>query len=130
MIFHNRMLTLSSLFALLLRISLLCQGQVEGISDSVQLDFFEQKSIQTEEGYLQQTLVSFEGLGSLVPNIEIEERTEVESEESATDSALDTVPSRGEFTVLKVFTLFTNKAIQGSRLPLYDFFHSWKIHLS
>ncbi len=124
------MLTISSLFALLLRISLLCQGQVEGISDSVQLDFFEQKSIQTEEGYLQQTLVSFEGLGNLVPNIEIEERTEVESEESATDSALDTVPSSGEFTVLKVFTLFTNNAIQGSRLPLYDFFHSWKFHLS
>ncbi len=124
------MLTLSSLFALLLRISLLCQGQVEGITDSAQLDFFEHKSIQTEEGHLQQALVSFKGLGSLVPTIEIEERTEVESEESATDLVLGTVSSSREFTFRKVFSLFTNKAIRGSRLPLYDFFHSWKIHLS
>lgn len=124
------MLTLSSLFALLLRISLLCQGQVEGITISAQLDFFGQKTIQTEEGHLQQPLVSFEGLGSLVPTIEIEERTEVESEESATDLVLGTVSSSREFTFRKVFSIFTNKAIRGSRLPLYDFFHCWKIHLS
>lgn len=124
------MLILSSLFALLLRISLLCQGQVEGITDSAQLDFFEHKSIQTEEGHLQQALISFEGLGSLVPSIEIEERTEVESEESTTDLIFSTGLSVCEFTSIKVFTSLNNKAIRGSRLPLYDFFHSWKFHLS
>lgn len=130
MIFRNRMLTISSLFALLLRISLLCQGQVEGLTDSAQLDFFEQKNIQTEEGHLQQALVSFEGLGSLVPTIEIEERTEVESEESAADLVLGFVSSSREFTFCKVFSLVTNKALRVSCLPLYDIFHSWRIHLS
>jgi hypothetical protein len=124
------MLTLSSLFALLLRVSLLCQGQVEGITDSVQLDFFENTAIQTEEGHIQQPILTFEGLGSLVPSIEIEERTEVESEKSSSDFILGTSPSFRQFTFLKVCQLFSNKAIRGSLLPLYDFFHSWKIHLS
>lgn len=124
------MLTLSSLFALLLRISLLCQGQVEGITDSVQLDFFENQTLQAEEGHFQQAQLSFEGLGSLVPSIEIEERSEVESEESALDFTLSSVTSFSEPGFLNVCRLFSNKAIRGSRLPLYDFFHSWKIHLS
>lgn len=124
------MLTLSSLFALLLRISLLCQGQVEGITDSVQLDFFENQTGKAEEGHLQQVQFTFEGLGSLVPSIEIEERSEVESEESAIDFALGSVTPFSERSFLKVCRLFSNKAIRGSRLPLYDFFHSWKIHLS
>ena len=124
------MLTLSSLFALLLRISLLCQGQVEGITDSVQLDFFENQTGQAEEGHFQQAQLSFEGLGSLVPSIEIEERSEVESEESATDFVVGAIASFNERGFLKVCPLFSNKAIRGSLLPLYDFFHSWKIHLS
>ncbi|MBM3427057.1 MAG: hypothetical protein FJX97_08705 [Bacteroidetes bacterium] len=124
------MLILSSLFALLLRISLLCQGQVEGITDSVQLDFFENQTAQAEEGHLQQAQLSIEGLGSLVPSIEIEERSEVESEKSPTDFALSSVASCSGRGFLKVCPLFSNKAIRGSRLPLYDFFHSWKIHLS
>jgi hypothetical protein len=124
------MLTLSSLFALLLRVSLLCQGQVEGITDSVQLDFFENTAIQTEEGHIQQPILTFEGLGSLVPTIEIEERSEVESEKTSSDFILGTSASFSQFTFLKVCQLFSNKAIRGSLLPLYDFFHSWKIHLS
>ena len=124
------MLTLSRLFALLLRISLLCQGQVEGITDSVQLDFFENQHLTTEKGHLQPAQLSFEGLGSLIPSIEIEERSEVESEESAIDFALGSVTSFSERGFLKVCRLFSNKAIRCSRLPLYDFFHSWKIHLS
>jgi hypothetical protein len=124
------MLTLSSLFALLLRISLLCQGQVEDITDSVQLDFFENQTAQAEEGHFQQAQLSFEGLGSLVPSIEIEERSEVESEESPTDFAIGLVASCSESGILKVCPLFSNKAIRGSLLPLYDIFHSWRIHLN
>ncbi len=130
MVFRNCMLTLSSLFALLLRISLLCQGQVEGITDSVQLDFFENQTVQAEEGHFQQAQLSFEGLGSLVPSIEIEERSEVESEESPTDFAIGLVASCSESGILKVCPLFSNKAIRGSLLPLYDIFHSWRIHLN
>ncbi len=130
MVFRNCMLTLSSLFALLLRISLLCQGQVEGITDSVQLDFFENQTAQAEEGHFQQAQFSFEGLGSLVPSIEIEERSEVESEESPTDFAIGLVASSSESGLLKVCPLFSNKAIRGSLLPLYDIFHSWRIHLN
>ncbi len=130
MVFRNCMLTLSSLFALLLRISLLCQGQVEDITDSVQLDFFENQTAQAEEGHFQQAQLSFEGLGSLVPSIEIEERSEVESEESPTDFAIGLVASSSESGLLKVCPLFSNKAIRGSLLPLYDIFHSWRIHLN
>ncbi|MCM0042146.1 MAG: hypothetical protein NBV61_05205 [Algoriphagus sp.] len=124
------MLSLTSLFALLLRLSLLCQGQVEGISVSVQLDFFENQTLQAEEGHLQHAQLSFEGLGSLVPSIEIEERSEVESEESASDFLLGSVASFRESAFLRVCHLFRDKAIRGSHLPLYDFFHAWKIHLS
>ena len=129
MVFRNCMLTLSSLFSLLLRLSLLCQGQVEGISDSVQLDFFENNAIQTPENQFQPSFVSFEGQGSLTPNIEIEERAEVESEDSDSEIAIHSISSFKEIVKNKGGSLFTNKAIRGSRLPLYDFFHSWKFHL-
>ena len=129
MVFRNCMLTLSSLFALLLRLSLLCQGQVEGISDSVQLDFFENNAIQSSENQFQPSFFSFEGPGSLTPNIEIEERTEVESEDSNSDIAIQVISSLNEIVKNKGGSLFSNKAILGSRLPLYDFFHSWKFHL-
>ena len=124
------MLTLSSLFSLLLRLSLLCQGQVEGISDSVQLDFFENNSIQSPENQFQPSFFSFEGPGSLTPNIEIEERTEVESEDSDSEISIQAIPNFDAIVKNKGGSLFSNKAIRGSRLPLYDFFHSWKIHLS
>lgn len=124
------MLTLSSLFALLLRLSLLCQGQVEEISDSVQLDFFESNSIQSPENQFQPSFVSFEGLGNLTTTIEIEERAEVESEDSDPEISIDFLYNFKEIVKIKGGSLFSNKAIRGSRLPLYDFFHSWKIHLS
>jgi hypothetical protein len=124
------MLTLSSLFSLLLRLSLLCQGQVEEISDSVQLDFFENHAIQTPENQFQPSFFSFEGPGSLTPNIEIEERTEVESEDSDSEISIQAI-SKNAIAIVKNKggSLFRNKAIRGSRLPLYDFFHSWKFHL-
>ena len=123
------MLTLSSLFSLLLRLSLLCQGQVEGISDSVQLDFFENNSIQSPENQFQPSFFSFEGPGSLTPNIEIEERTEVESEDSDSDISIQAIYNFHAIVKNKGGSLFSNKAIRGSRLPLYDFYHSWKFHL-
>ncbi len=55
------MLTLSSLFSLLLRLSLLCQGQVEEISDSVQLDFYKSEAIQSLENQVQPSMFRFEG---------------------------------------------------------------------
>lgn len=124
------MLTLSSLFSLLLRLSLLCQGQVEEISDSVQLEFFENHAIQTPENQFQPSFFSFEGPGSLTPNIEIEERTEVESEDSDSEISIQAI-SKNAIAIVKNKggSLFRNKAIRGSRLPLYDFFHSWKFHL-
>ena len=124
------MLTLSSLFALLLRLSLLFLGQVEEITDSVQLDFFESNSIQSSENQVQPSYVSFEGQGSLTPTIEIEERTEVESEDSDSEISIHSLYRLKEILKSKGGLLFSNKAIRGSRLPLYDFFHSWKIHLS
>lgn len=130
MIFRNRMLTLSSLFALLLRLSLLCQGQVEEIADSVQLDFFESNAIQSSENQFQPSFVSFEGPGSLTSNIEIEERTEIESEDSDSEASIHSIYTFKKVVKIKSGSLFSNKAIRGSRLPLYDFFHSWKIHLS
>lgn len=130
MIFRNRMLTLSSLFALLLRLSLLFFGQVEEITDSVQLDFFESNSIQSSENQFQPSFFSFEGPGSLTSNIEIEERTEIESEDSDSEVSIHSIYTFKEIVKNKSGSLFSNKAIRGSRLPLYDFFHSWKIHLS
>ena len=124
------MLTLSSLFSLLLRLSLLCQGQVEEIADSVQLDFYESNAIQSLENQFQPSYVSFEGTGSLTPNIEIEERTEVESEDSDSEISIHSLYTFKEVVKNKGVSLFSNKAIRGSRLPLYDFFQSWKIHLS
>ena len=130
MIFRNQMLTLSSLFALLLRLSLLCQGQVEEIADSVQLDFFESNAIQSPENQFQPSFVSFEGPGSLTSNIEIEERTEIESEDSDSEASIHSIYTFKKIVKIKSGSLFSNKALRGSRLPLYDFFHSWKIHLS
>lgn len=124
------MLTLSSLFSLLLHLSLLCQGQVEEISDSVQLDFYESEAIQSPENHFQTSFFSFEGPGSLTHTIEIEERTEVESEDSDSEISIHSLYSFKEIVKIKGVSLFSNKAIRGSRLPLYDFFHSWKIHLS
>lgn len=124
------MVSISSLFAILIRISLLFQGQLEGINDRVHLDFFENQTFQSEQGNLHQPHISFDGIGSLVPSIEIEERSEVESEKSSKDLIFGDLPSIKELSFLKTFSLFTNKAIRGSRLPLYDFLHSWKIHLS
>jgi hypothetical protein len=130
MIFRNRMLTLSSLFALLLRLSLLFLGQVEEITDSVQLDFFESNSIQSSENQFQPAYITFEGQGSLNSTIEIEERAEIESEDSDSEISIQAIPNFDAIVKNKGGSLFSNKAIRGSRLPLYDFFHSWKIHLS
>jgi hypothetical protein len=108
---------------------LLCQGQVEEITDSVQLDFFENNSIQSPENQFQPSFFSFEGPGSLTPNIEIEERTEVESEDSDSEISIQAISNFSAIVKNKSGSLFSNKAIRGSRLPLYDFFHSWKFHL-
>ena len=61
---------------------------------------------------------------------EILRRAEVESEDSDSEISIHSLYNFKEIVKIKGGSLFSNKAIRGSRLPLYDFFHSWKIHLS
>ncbi len=124
------MLSLASLFALFFRLLLLFQGDVVTIQYALPFNLVDSKFIQSENTNLHAEVVSFEDFGSIIPNIEIEERSEVESEDSSLDLGLGTVSTGWAFYFQPLSSLFTNKAIRGSRLPLYDFFHTWKIHLS
>jgi hypothetical protein len=121
------MLTLSSLFVLLLRLTLFCQGQVEGLSNLGSFIFFETQTVHSEASQLQPILISFESSGSLTATLETEERAEVETEDS--DFSILSVYSFHEFVRNKGGFLFSIKTFRVSRLPLYDIFHSWRIHL-
>lgn len=125
------MISFLSLITLFLRLSLAIQGGLGVNSDQVpsgdQLHC-QQTSPTQESLYADPTW--FEGNISLVRKLENEERVEAES-----DSFLDF------YTGISIDFLFTahelvpnsefsTKAIRGSLPPLYDIFHSWKIHLS
>jgi hypothetical protein len=73
---------------------------------------------------------SFNGIGTLVPSIEVEEKVEVESESTTAVLLLHSSKFVRKDLLAGFFSIFGNKAIRGSLLPLYDFFHTWKIHLS
>lgn len=125
------MFIVSSLFVFLLRISMAFQGQVEILADAVQQEFFaSQGKEETAQQQVRPDSGGFSAAGSLVPNIEIEEEVEVEAEESAGDWHLPTFlfdqKAHEGFTTPH----YGNKAPRGSRLPLYDFYHAWKFHLS
>jgi hypothetical protein len=125
------MFVVSSLFVILLRISMAFQGQVEVLADAVQQDFFASQGIQeSAEQEVRHASVGFTAAGSLVPTIEIEEKVEVEAEESGGNWYLHTFSLDQKASISGIVALYGNKALRGSRLPLYDFFHSWKIHLS
>jgi hypothetical protein len=125
------MFLISSLFVLLFRISMAFHGQVEVLEDALQQEFFgSQGTEETAEQQIRNASGGFSLIGSLVPGIEIEEKVEVEVEESAADlHQFNFSFDRQAFKVV-VTALYSNKAIRGSSLPLYDFFHSWKFHLS
>jgi hypothetical protein len=125
------MFVVSSLFVILLRISMAFQGQVEVLADAVHQDFFASQGIQeSAEQEVRHASVGFTATGSLVPTIEIEEKVEVEAEESGGNWYLHTFSFDQKASISGIVALYGNKALRGSRLPLYDFFHSWKIHLS
>jgi hypothetical protein len=73
---------------------------------------------------------SFNGIGTLVPSIEVEEKVEVESESTPSFLLLHSSKFIRKDLLAGFFSIFGTKAIRGSLLPLYDFFHAWKIHLS
>lgn len=126
------MIFISSLFTLLFRLSLLVQGPIEEVS----LDW---SSILTVESPVSSSLTgehlapvhgSINGIGTLVPSIEVEEKVEVESEITTAVLLLHSSKFVRKDLLAGFFSIFGNKAIRGSLLPLYDFFHTWKIHLS
>jgi hypothetical protein len=126
------MISITSLFTLLLRLSLLVQGPVEEVS----LDW---SSLLTVESPVSSSLNgehlapvhgSINGIGTLVPSIEVEEKVEVESESTPSFLLLHSSKFIRKDLLAGFFSIFGTKAIRGSLLPLYDFFHTWKIHLS
>ena len=125
------MFIISSFFVLLFRISLAFQGQVETLADAVQQEFFASQGIEeTAQQQVRPDSGGFSAVGSLVPSIEIEEEVEVEAEESAGDWHQFTFSFNRKTSKEVATALYGNKAPRGSRLPLYDFYHTWKFHLS
>ena len=126
------MILFSSLFTLLFRLSLLVQGPVEVVS----LDWSSLLGVESPVSssltgeHLETVHGSFNGIGTLVPSIEVEEKVEVESESTTAVLLLHSSKFVKKDLLACFLSLFGNKAIRGSLLPLYDFFHSWKIHLS
>mgnify|MGYP000011418925 CR=1 FL=1 len=125
------MILFSSLFTLLFRLSLLVQGPVEEVS----LDWSSLLGVESPVSssltgeHLETVHGSFNGIGTLVPSIEVEEKVEVESEGTPEVWLLNSSKPVNKNPLDSGVSIFGNKAIRGSIL-LYDFFHSWKIHLS
>jgi hypothetical protein len=126
------MIFISSLFTLLLRLSLLIQGPVAEVSLhwSSLLAVESPVSSSLTGEHLAPVHGSFNGIGTLVPSIEVEEKVEVESESTTTVLLLQSSNFVRKDISAGFLSIFGNKAIRGSLLPLYDFFHTWKIHLS
>lgn len=125
------MYLVSSLFVLLLRLSMAFQGQVEVLTDAVQADFFTSQEIaEPAEQEVRYASGGFTAAGSIVPTIEIEEKVEVEAEESGDGWYLPTFSLDQKASCAGIIARYGSKALRGSRLPLYDFYQAWKTHLS
>jgi hypothetical protein len=126
------MIFISSLFTLLLRLSLLIQGPVAEVSLhwSSLLAVESPVSPSLTGEHLAPVHGSFNGIGTLVPSIEVEEKVEVESESTTTIFLLQSYKFVRKDISAGFLSIFGTKAIRGGLLPLYDFFHSWKFHLS
>ena len=125
------MISFLSLITLFLRLSLAIQGGfgVYSVPDQsgdqlhCQTNSVTQESLYSDPNW-------FEGNISLVRKLENEERVEAESDsflDFQTDLSLEFLSTAHE---LVPNSEFSTKAIRGSLPPLYDIFHSWKIHLS
>ena len=114
------MILFSSLFTLLLRLSLLVQGPVEEVS----LDW---SSILTVESPVSSSLTgehlapghgSFNGIGTLVPSIEVEEKVEVESESTTAVLLLHSSKFVRKDLLAGFFSIFRTKAVSYTHLTL------------
>lgn len=125
------MISILGLITLFLRLSLAIQGQVVELSD---LSIAGEKIECTEHTPTQEIIYSesnwLSGNISLARNLEKEERVEVEGESFLGFSDFISFNFSEKVSILISNSTFGNKAIRGSLPPLYDFFHSWKIHLS
>jgi hypothetical protein len=126
------MILISSLFTLLLRLTLLVQGSGENATlDWTSLLAVESPGSSSFTGeHFSAVHGSFNGIGTLVPSIEVEEKVEVESESTTAVLLLHSAKFVKKNLFAGFLSIFGNKAIRGGLLPLYDFFHSWKFHLS
>jgi hypothetical protein len=125
------MISFLSLITLFLRLSLAIQGQLGVFTDLASTgDQLHCKSLSAPQESIHSDDSWFDGNISLTRKLENEERVEVEGER-----LLDLSLGFSFYPIAKAFRLVSNsvfgtKAIRGSLPPLYDFFHSWKIHLS
>lgn len=126
------MILVTSLFTLLLRLAVVVQGSGENVtldwSSHLAAGLPVSSSLTGE--HIEAVHGSFNGIGTLVPSIEVEEKVEVESESTTTVVLLHATKFLPKNLLAGFLSIFGNKAIRGSLLPLYDFFHSWKFHLS
>ncbi|OOG72388.1 hypothetical protein [Algoriphagus sp. A40] len=125
------MISTLQLITLFLRLSLSFQGQVVEFSELG----ISQENIHCKEHSAPQEIISensewIYGNISLARKLEKEERVEVEGESFAGFSDLFSFSFPEQVSILVSNPTFGNKALRGSLPPLYDFFHSWKIHLS
>jgi hypothetical protein len=125
------MISFLSLITLLLRLSLAIQGQLGVyVDDSSNQGKLQCKTIEGSHDSLQADPSWYEGNVSLTRKLENEERVEVEGESFLDFSTEFSLHLISESLQAVSRSVFGTKAIRGSLLPLYDFFHSWKIHLS
>ncbi|MFM7629528.1 MAG: hypothetical protein ACKO44_08415 [Algoriphagus sp.] len=122
---------LSGLFLLLFKVSLVFQGQIDLLAKTAQENIQE---ISSAHGEGKEAVHSFssaiEQAASVLPTAEVEERTEVESNDTSHYLNIHRLESEEKGNTKRLSLIFGTKAQRGSLLPLYDFFHSWKFHLS
>lgn len=124
------MISLIGLITLFLRLTLVLQSQVAEVLPVDQSVNQECVNYSSQDGFVATSEGVFANNVSLIRKLETEEKQEVE------DGNLLFYVDDFNFRFLdeasKADTnpIFGNKALRGSLPPLYDLFHSWKIHLS
>ena len=125
------MVSFLSLITLFLRLTLAIQGQVEAVAD---FSFAEEKitckTADSTQASLHVDPTWWTGNINLSRKLENEERIEAEAEVSLFHYSNFSLHLLFENRGLVSNPSFGTKAIRGSLPPLYDFFQSWKIHLS
>lgn len=123
------MISFLGLITLFLRLSLSIQGELAQLSDLATLGVHSE-CISAPSLSLHADPNGFSVNVNLTKKLEKEERVEVEGEGVFTISSSSLLKNLGQTSRMVLHPLYGSKAIFGSRPPLYDFFHSWKIHLS